>query len=66
MSDPFVTPRTICSPPGPSVQGISQARILEWIANFLLQGIFLTQGQNPHLHWQAGSLPLSHLGSLDR
>ena len=28
---------------------------------FLLQGIFLTQGWNPHLlHWQAGSLPLSH------
>ena len=31
----------------------------------LLQGIFLTQGSNPHLlcllHWQAGSLP--HLGS---
>ena len=33
----------------------------------LLQGIFLTQGSNPclwHLlHWQAGSFPLSHLGS---
>ena len=32
-----------------------------------LQGIFLTQGSNPcHLcllHWQASSLPLSHLGS---
>ena len=30
--------------------------------HFLLQGIFLTQGSNPHffhlLHWQAGSLPL--------
>ena len=30
--------------------------------HFLLQGIFLTQGLNPHhlclLHWQAGSLPL--------
>ena len=33
--------------------------------HFLLQGIFLTQGLNPHLlHWQADSLPLSHLGSL--
>ena len=32
--------------------------------HFLLQGIFLTQGSNPHLlHWQAGSLPLSHQGS---
>ena len=33
---------------------------------FLLQGIFLTQVPNLHLwcllHWQAGSLPLSHLG----
>ena len=32
--------------------------------HFLLQGTFLTQGLNPHLlHWQAESLPLSHLGS---
>ena len=32
---------------------------------FLLQGIFLTQGMNPHLlHWQADSLPLSHIRSL--
>ena len=31
---------------------------------FLLQGIFLTQGSNPHLqHWRADSLPLSHLGN---
>ena len=31
---------------------------------FLLQGIFLTEGSNPCLlHWQAKSLPLSHLGS---
>ena len=30
----------------------------------LLQGIFLTQGSNPHLlHWQVDSLPLSHLES---
>ena len=29
--------------------------------HFLLQGIFLTQGLNPHLlHWQVDSLPLSH------
>ena len=32
--------------------------------HFLLQGIFLTQGLNLHLlHWQADSLPLSHVGS---
>ena len=31
---------------------------------FLLQGIFLTQGSNPHLlHWLVDSLSLSHLGS---
>ena len=33
---------------------------------FLLQGIFSTQGLKPRLlglpHWQAGSLPLRHLG----
>ena len=30
----------------------------------LLQEIFLTQGSNPCLlHWEAGSLPLSHQGS---
>ena len=33
--------------------------------HFLLQEIFPTQGSNPHLlrllHWQADSLPLSHL-----
>ena len=33
--------------------------------HFLLQGIFLTQGQNLHLscllHWQVGSLPLAPL-----
>ena len=29
--------------------------------HFLFQGIFPTQGLNPHLlHWQMGSLPLSH------
>ena len=33
--------------------------------HFLLQGVFLTQGSNSCLlHWQADSLPLSHLGSM--
>ena len=55
---------TDCSPPGSSVHGILQARTLEWVAHFLLQGIFLTQGSNPSLlHWQEDSLPLSHLGN---
>ena len=51
-----------CSPPGSSVHGISQARILEWVA----LGIFSTQGSNPHLlcllHWQEGSLPFVQPG----
>ena len=47
------------SPPGSSVHGMSQARILERVA-FPSQGIFLAQGLNQHLlHWQAGSLPLT-------
>ena len=33
--------------------------------HLLLKGIFLTQGSNPHLHWQAESLPLSHQGSSE-
>ena len=40
-----------CSPPGSSVPGISQARILECVAIVLLQGIFPTEGSNlglPH------------------
>ena len=33
---------------------------------FRFQGIFPTQGLNPHLlHWRANSLPVSHLGSPD-
>ena len=58
---------TLCNPmdysqPGSSVHEISQARILEWVANALLQGIFPTQGTNPYLlhcrrilyHWATG------------
>ena len=48
--------------PGSSAHGIFQARILEWIAIFLLQEIFPDQGLNHHLlcllHWQVGSLLL--------
>ena len=38
-----------CSPPGSSVHGILQARILEWIAISFSRGIFPTQGSNPGL-----------------
>ena len=45
-----------CSPPSSAVHGIFQARILQWLAIFLLQGIFQTQGSNPCLlrllYWQ--------------
>ena len=39
---------THCSSLGPSVQGISQARILEWVAIPISRGI-PTQGSNRHL-----------------
>ena len=35
-----------CSLPGSSVHGISQARILEWVAISFPRGIFPTQGWN--------------------
>ena len=54
-----------CSPPGSSVHGIFQARILEWVAISFSRGIFPTQESNPCLlNCQADSLPLSHQGSL--
>ena len=56
-----------CSPPGSSVHGTFQARILELVAISYPRGIFLIQGLNPSilhlLHWQVDSMPLSHLGS---
>ena len=54
-----------CSPPGSSVHGIFQARILEWAAISYFRGSSQLRS-NPHLlcllHWQAGSLPVCHLG----
>ena len=35
-----------CSLQGSSVRGIFQARLLEWVCHFLIQGIFPTQGLN--------------------
>ena len=50
------------SPPGSSVHGILQGRILEWVV--LLQGIFPTQGLDLHplclLHCRHILYPLSH------
>ena len=38
-----------CSAPGSSIHGISQARILKWVAISFSRGIFPTQRWNPHL-----------------
>ena len=55
-----------CSPPGSSVHGILQARILEWVAMLSPEDLHLFQGLTPCLldllHWQANSLPLARLG----
>ena len=50
---------------GSSVHGISQARILEWVAISFSRGSSQPRDQTCVclLHWQAGSLPLSHQGS---
>ena len=51
-----------CSPPGSSVLGISQARMLEWVA--FPRGICLIQGSNLGLSHRRQTLDcLSHHGS---
>ena len=54
------------SPPGSSDHGISQAGMLEWVA-ISSSGHLPDPGTEAAslclLHWQAESLPLSHLGS---
>ena len=56
-----------CSLPGSFVHGISQARILEWVAISGFRGSSWPRAQKPlrlHLlNWQVDSLPLCHLGS---
>ena len=49
-----------CSPPGSSVHGISQARILDQCAISFSRG---SSGPTSPA-WQVDSLPLSHQGSL--
>ena len=55
-----------CGPPGPSVHGISQARILKWVANPFSRGSSRPRDQTLHFlslpHWQVGSLPLGPPG----
>ena len=55
-----------CSPPGSSVHGISQAKILEWVAISSSRGSFWPKNWTHVsclflLHWQAGALPLEPL-----
>ena len=54
-----------CSPPGSSVHGIFQARVLEWVAISFSRGIFLTQGSNPGLlHCRQMFYHLSYQGNM--
>jgi len=61
----FVTPWTVAHQ-APLSMGFSRQEYWSGLPSFL-QGIFPTQELNPCLfcllHWQAGSLPLSHQGS---
>ena len=53
-----------CGPPGSSVHGILQARILEWIAISLSRGILWIQEFNPGLlHYRQTLHQLSYEGS---
>ena len=56
-----------CSPPGSSVHGILQARILEWVAVPSSRGSSQPRNTNPCLlcllHCRQVLYPLSHLGS---
>ena len=53
-------------PPGSSVRGMFQARILAWVTISYSRGSFQPRDHTCFLyllHWQVDSLPLSHLGS---
>ena len=56
-----------CSPPGSSVHGVSQERILEWVAisssrvsSWPRDRTHISFIASSLLHWQVDSLPLSH------
>ena len=52
-----------CGPPGSSVCGISQTRILGWVATSSPEDLPNSGVEPTSPAWQAESLPLSHLGS---
>ena len=49
VSRPTLCDTMDCSPPSSSVHGISQARILEWVAISFTRIFPVQQGLNPHL-----------------
>ena len=51
-----------CSSPGYSVHGISQARILEWVAISFSRRSFQSRDWAHLLNWQTDSLPMTHEG----
>ena len=65
QSSPTLCNPMDCSSPGPSVNGILQARALKWVAIFSSRG-----SSSPRdwpgclLYWQAGTLPLVPPGKL--
>ena len=67
QSYPTLSDPTDCSPPGSSIHGIFQARVLEWGAMPSFRD--LPDPGNPHLlhflHWQVDSLPWHHLGKIE-
>ena len=76
LQQPRGASTSACSVTSDSLQphGLQRVRLLcPWSSpgkntgvgcHFLFQGIFPTKGLNLHLlHWQADSIPLSHLGS---
>ena len=58
-----------CDPPGSSVHGIFQAKILEWVATLSSRGCSRLRDQTHSslslLHWQADCLPLAPPGKSE-
>ena len=62
-SDPFAT--LDCSPPGSSVHGVSQARILQWVVISFSRGSSRPRDQTTSPVWRAGSSPLSRQAACE-
>ena len=63
QSCPTLCDPTDCSPPGSSVHGVSQARILEWVVIFSSKETSRSRDQTRVSCIGRYSLPLSHQGS---